>query len=36
MPILLWVVFWSSMMGSAACLGETSKPIPVKIPRRRD
>jgi len=22
MPMLLWVVFWSSMLASAACLGE--------------
>jgi hypothetical protein len=22
MPALLWVVFWSSMMASAACLGK--------------
>jgi hypothetical protein len=22
MPALLWVVFWSSMMASAACFGE--------------
>ena len=26
MPALLWVVFWSSMMASAACLGELPKP----------
>jgi hypothetical protein len=26
MPILLWVVFWSSMMGGAACLGELPNP----------
>lgn len=23
MPLLLWVAFWSCMMGSAAALGET-------------
>jgi hypothetical protein len=23
MPALLWVAFWSSMMATAACLGET-------------
>jgi len=22
MPALLWIVFWSSMMASAACLGD--------------
>ena len=26
MPALLWVVFWSSMMASAACLGELPNP----------
>jgi hypothetical protein len=26
MPALLWVVFWSSMMASAACFGELPKP----------
>jgi hypothetical protein len=26
MPALLWVVFWSSMMASAACLGDLPKP----------
>jgi hypothetical protein len=25
MPALLWVVFWSSMMASAACFGELPK-----------
>jgi hypothetical protein len=28
MPALLWVVFWSSMMASAACLDELSAPAP--------
>ena len=26
MPVLLWVVFWSSMMASAACFGELPEP----------
>jgi hypothetical protein len=30
MPALLWVVFWSSMMASAACLGELPKPAAAK------
>jgi hypothetical protein len=25
MPALLWVLFWSSMMAGAACLGEVAK-----------
>jgi hypothetical protein len=30
MPALLWVVFWSSMMASAACFGELPKPAAPK------
>ena len=30
MPALLWVVFWSSMMASAACLGELPEPTAAK------
>jgi hypothetical protein len=30
MPALLWVAFWSSMMATAACLDEISKPIAPK------
>jgi hypothetical protein len=26
MPVLLWVVFWSSTMASAACFGELPEP----------
>jgi hypothetical protein len=26
MPALLWVLFWSSMMASAACFGELPEP----------
>jgi hypothetical protein len=35
MPALLWVTFWSLMMGSVACLGEP-RPIPVKAKKPRD
>jgi hypothetical protein len=30
MPALLWVAFWSSMMATAAVLGEMPKPIASK------
>jgi hypothetical protein len=30
MPALLWVVFWSSMMASAACFGELTEPTAPK------
>jgi hypothetical protein len=30
MPALLWVVFWSSMMASAACFGELPEPVTPK------
>jgi hypothetical protein len=30
MPALLWVVFWSSMMASAACFGELPVPTTPK------
>jgi hypothetical protein len=33
MPALLWVVFWSSMMASAACFGELPKP---STPKERE
>jgi hypothetical protein len=36
MPALLWVVFWSSLMGGAACFGADLKPVPVKAPKKRD
>ena len=38
MPVLLWVAFWSSLMGTAACLGEGRRPAPVKsaVPKQRD
>jgi hypothetical protein len=36
MPVLLWVAFWSWMMGSAACLGEMPQPIRVKTREHRD
>jgi hypothetical protein len=34
MPALLWVAFWSSLMATAACFGET--PAPVDPPKQRD
>jgi hypothetical protein len=38
MPILLWVAFWSSMMGTATCWSEVSRPIRVKAhkPQNRE
>ena len=30
MPVLLWVVFWSSMMAGAACLGDLPEPAAPK------
>jgi len=30
MPALLWVLFWSSLMGTAACWDESPRPVPVK------
>jgi hypothetical protein len=30
MPVLLWVVFWSSMMATAACLSELGGPAAPK------
>jgi hypothetical protein len=30
MPVLLWVVFWSSMMATAACLSELGEPAAPK------
>jgi hypothetical protein len=40
MPALFWVAFWSWMMGSAACLGqtlgETTQAIRVKAREPRD
>jgi hypothetical protein len=29
MPVLLWVAFWSSLMATATCFGEMSRPIPI-------
>jgi hypothetical protein len=36
MPVLLWVAFWSSLMGSAACFGEVPRPVPAAVPKQRD
>jgi hypothetical protein len=35
MPVLLWVTFWSMIMGAATCLGDVSQ-IRAKPPERRD
>jgi len=35
MPALLWVAFWSSMMGAAACWDDARRPIR-KDPVRED
>jgi hypothetical protein len=36
MPALLWVAFWSLMMGSAICFGEAPRAIPVKPRKPRE
>jgi hypothetical protein len=38
MPALLWVAFWSLMMGSAACFGDEPRPVDLSAdpPKRRD
>jgi hypothetical protein len=36
MPVLLWITFWSTMMGAAACIGDVSRPIPARPPERPD
>jgi hypothetical protein len=36
MPALLWVAFWSTMMGAAGCFGSTSRPTPAEPPKRTD
>jgi hypothetical protein len=35
MPVLLWVAFWSSMMGAAACWGGVPGAIPA-TPEKRE
>jgi hypothetical protein len=30
MPILLWVTFWSSLLGAASCFGDATKPVRIK------
>jgi len=32
MPALLWVAFWSSLMATAACLGEMSRAVSLDKP----
>ena len=36
MPALLWVAFWSLMMGSASCFGEAPRAVAVKTRKPRD
>jgi len=38
MPVLLWVAFWSSLMGTAACWGEARREAPAKsaVSKQRD
>jgi hypothetical protein len=36
MPVLLWVAFWSSMMGAAACWGEEPDAAPEKTSKQRE
>jgi hypothetical protein len=36
MPALMWVAFWSWLMGTAACIGETPRLVRAKMPERRD
>jgi hypothetical protein len=34
MPVLLWVAFWSSLLGTATCFIDKPKPVPAKVPAR--
>jgi hypothetical protein len=34
MPALLWVAFWSSLMGAAACWGEAGRPVRVQTSKK--
>jgi hypothetical protein len=36
MPAVLWIAFWSSMMGAAAGWGDVSRPVPAEPQRRSD
>jgi hypothetical protein len=36
MPVLLWVTFWSTMIGAAAFFGDVSRPISIKPPKHSD
>lgn len=36
MPILLWIAFWSSLMGTATCFGEVPRPVRAAVPKRRN
>jgi hypothetical protein len=36
MPTLVWVAFWSCMMGAATCWQDAEQPVRVKANDRRD
>jgi len=36
MPALLWLAFWSSLMATAACVGEMSRQLSINKYDRRD
>jgi hypothetical protein len=36
MPALLWVAFWSWMMGSAACIGGEPRSVHIRARDDRD
>jgi hypothetical protein len=36
MPALLWVAFWSSMMGAAACWDDAHRPMQTDTTDKRD
>jgi hypothetical protein len=36
MPALLWIAFWSSIMGVAACWEDALQPIQTDTPDKRD
>jgi len=36
MPMLLWVTFWSSLLATAACFGETAGPTRAAPEEHRD
>jgi hypothetical protein len=36
MPTLVWIAFWSSIMGAATCWQQSAQPVAVKKADRRD